>query len=78
MDYHRLREGSPYLVMTLGAALFLIAVVHHTTELYAINDIVGPLAAVVLDGLPALGLVYAGYRLVGTGLSPADRWRVWV
>ncbi len=78
MDYHRLQEESPYLIMALGAALFLIGAVHHTAELYATGTVVGPLAAVVLDGLPALGLVYAGYRLVGTGLSPADRWRVWL
>ncbi|ELY63013.1 histidine kinase [Natrinema versiforme JCM 10478] len=58
--------------------LFLIAVVHHATEFYALNELVGPLVAVLLDGLPALGLVYAGYWLAGTDLPPEGRWRVFI
>lgn len=75
MNYHRLGTLSPYLIQGFGAALFLIAVVHHGTEFYALNGLVGPLVAVLLDGLPALGLVYAGYWLAGTDLPPESRWR---
>ncbi len=78
MDYRRLQARAPVLIMGLGVVLFLIAVVHHATELYALGGSVGPVVALFLDGLPALGLVYAGYWLSGTDLSPEDLWRVWV
>jgi PAS domain S-box-containing protein len=64
--------------VSFGALLFVIAVVHHATELYAIDGLVGPIVALILDGTPALGLVYAGYWLTGTDLSPENRWQVWV
>jgi signal transduction histidine kinase len=78
MDYRRLQASAPNLIMGFGVVLFLIAAVHHARELYALDGSVGPIAAVFLDGLPALGLVYAGYRLSGTDLPPGDRWRVCV
>jgi signal transduction histidine kinase len=62
--------------MVLGGLLFLTAVVHHTTEFYTLDESVGPLVAVVLDGLPALVLVYAGYRLSDTDLPHGSRLRV--
>jgi hypothetical protein len=62
--------------MGFGAVLFLVSVVHHGTEAAALNGTVGPLAAWLLDGPPALALVYTGYWLGGTDLSPRGRWRV--
>lgn len=76
MDSRRLSVKTPYLIAGFGTLLFLIAAVHHGTEFYALDNWVGPLVAFLLDGLPALGLVYAGYWLTGTNLSPEDRWRV--
>lgn len=58
--------------------MFLSALVHHTAEFYALNKLVGPLIAVLLDGLPALGLIYAGYWLAGTDLPPKGRWQAWI
>ncbi|ESS07372.1 MAG: PAS sensor histidine kinase [uncultured archaeon A07HB70] len=74
----RLRSNASALVAGLGAALFLAAVVHHGTEVAAVDGVSGPLLAAALDVPPALGLVYAGYRLDGTDLSPEDRWQVLV
>lgn len=76
MQYRRLGAFSPYLVGGFGAVLFLIAVAHHLSEFYALDWLLGPLVGVLLDGLPALGLVYAGYWLAGTDLPAGDRWRV--
>ncbi|MFT4881654.1 MAG: signal transduction histidine kinase [Salinirussus sp.] len=76
MNNRRLGLLSPYLIVGFGVLLFLIAVVHHGTEAYALDELVGPLVAVLLDGLPALGLVYAGYWLAGTDLPTEERWRV--
>lgn len=61
------------LITGLGATLFLIAVVHHGFELTALNGLVGPLLALVLDGVPALGIVFAGYRLSRSNLSAGLR-----
>ena len=78
MGYRRLGLFSPYLVQGFGAVLFLIAVAHHLSEFYALDRLLGPLVAVLLDGLPALGLVYAGYWLTEADLPPEGRWRVCV
>jgi len=67
---------APHLIAGLGIALFTGAFVHHATELATLNGSLGPVAAFLLDSLPALGLVYAGYWLAGSDLSPADRWTV--
>lgn len=75
MDFRRLGVLSPYLISGFGAVLFLISVVHHWSEFNALNGIAGPLVAVLLDGLPALGLVYVGYWLAGTDLPPEGRWQ---
>jgi PAS domain S-box-containing protein len=72
----RAQEISPYLILSFGVALFVIAVVHHVTEVSAVDRLVGPAVALAVDGPPALGLAYAGYRLTGTGLSPEERWQV--
>lgn len=57
------------LITAVGVALFLVAVVHHGLELAALNGLIGPILALVLDGIPALAIVYAGYRLTGTDLA---------
>jgi PAS domain S-box-containing protein len=75
---HRLKTRSPYLIIGFGAVLFFITVVHHVSELYTIDGFVGPLVALLLDGLLALGLVYAGYWLDRTELSTENRWQVCV
>ncbi|GAB7012397.1 hypothetical protein JCM18549_06680 [Halolamina salina] len=64
--------------MGFGAVLFLIAVVHHATEIVALGGLVGPVVAGLLDGTLALVVVYAGYWLSGTDLLPQDRWRVFL
>jgi signal transduction histidine kinase len=78
IDSDGLEALSPYLVSGFGGVLFLAAVVQHGFEFYTLNELIGPLIAVLLDGLPALGLVYAGYWLAGADLSPEDRWRAWI
>lgn len=59
----------PVLITGLGSMLFLVAVVHHGLEIVALNGMTGPILALALDGIPALGMAYAGYRLSGTDLS---------
>lgn len=63
--------------MVFGAVLFLVALIHHTTEITRLGGLVGPLVAFLLDGVLALVLVYAGYWLAGTDLACEGRWRVW-
>ncbi|MEF8840877.1 MAG: ATP-binding protein [Haloarculaceae archaeon] len=69
MRHGELGERSPLLVAALGAVLLLVAVGWHARELLVLDSPVGPLVAVLLDGVPALGLVYGGYRLSGTDLG---------
>lgn len=54
--------------------LFLIAVGHHTREFLALGTPLGPLLALLLDGVPALALAYAGYRLSKADFSPQAQW----
>ncbi|WP_130501895.1 hypothetical protein [Natrinema hispanicum] len=49
--------------MAFGAILFLIAAIHYAHEILVLNTLIGPLVALLLDGVPALGLIYAGYCL---------------
>jgi signal transduction histidine kinase len=76
MDRRWLWARSPLLIAGFGTALFLTAVAHHASELAALDGVTGPLVAFLLDGTPALGVVYAGYRLSRADLSPDDRWAV--
>ncbi|MFB6220299.1 MAG: ATP-binding protein, partial [Halolamina sp.] len=76
MDSRRVKKKSPQFIGVFGAVLFLVALVHHATEITSVDGFVGPLIAFLLDGFLALGLVYAGYWLAGTDLSPEERWRV--
>ena len=74
MDPDQLRERSPLLVLAAGAVLFVAAVAHHGQELSTLGVSTGPLAALLLDGLPALGLAYAGYWLRRSELPPWGMW----
>lgn len=76
MISHRLQAKSPHIIGGFGVILFLIGVIHHSTEISTLDQLVGPLIAGLLDGALALGVVYTGYRLGETGLSPKNRWQV--
>jgi signal transduction histidine kinase len=78
MNQRWLRTRPSLLVSGFGSALIFIAVVHHAIEFATIDDSLGPLLAVLLDSVPALGLVYAGYWLSNTDLSADGRWTVCV
>jgi hypothetical protein len=59
--------------MALGAVLFLVAVAYHVREMAVLNSVAGPLAALLLDGLPALAIVAIGAHLARTDLTPRDQ-----
>ncbi len=75
MDW-RSWASSPYVIMLLGVGLFLLALAHHIQELFALNNSIGPAIALVLDGVPALGLLYGGYRLDQSEFSHENKLRV--
>jgi signal transduction histidine kinase len=62
--------------MGVGVSLFLFAIGHHVREYLLLEGLVGPAIALVLDGLPALGIAYAGYCLFQTESRPESRQRV--
>ncbi|MEF8783891.1 MAG: ATP-binding protein [Haloarculaceae archaeon] len=70
-----IRWGTVAIIAT-GTGLFFAAVTHHISEIDRLRTLKGPLAALVLDGIPALGLVYAGYWLDGTDLDARSVCRV--
>ena len=70
----RIRARSPLFVTAVGALLLVTAVVHHSREITAVGGAAGPTLALVLDGVPALVLSYAGYRLSRTDLPPQEMW----
>ena len=75
----RARHLPPSLVGGLGAALTVAAVNHHYAELEKLSWwLPGPLLAAVLDTLPPLALVYAGYWLARSDLDAENRWAVCV
>ena len=75
----RARHLPPSLVGGLGAALTVAAVNHHYAELERLSWwLPGPLLAAVLDTLPPLALVYAGYWLARSDLDAENRWTVCV
>ncbi|MGQ3412879.1 sensor histidine kinase [Natrinema sp. LN54] len=65
-----------FAIVGLGVTLFLIAVAHHTREFFVLNRGIGPVAAILLDGPLALGLVYAGYRFSDADFDREDHWRI--
>jgi len=71
---NRLRQPSTALA-AVGVALFLVALTHHAREVGRLGVVAGPFVAFALDGVPALGLVYAARRLADT---PLERERGWV
>jgi len=54
--------------------LLVTAVVHHSREIAAVGGAAGPTLALALDGVPALVLAYAGYRLSTVDLPPREVW----
>ena len=74
MNADRVRRRSPFVLSGVGALLFATAIAHHVREILVSNGLVGPALAFLLDGVPALGLVYAGYGLSRSDFSPRKRW----
>ncbi|MFC7166086.1 ATP-binding protein [Halospeciosus flavus] len=74
MTQQSLQMRSPFLVVIGGLLLFLVAAVHHGQEIFTIGSVAGPVVALLVDGLPALGLAYAGYWLAENDSSPTNRW----
>ena len=74
----RLGTRSPLVVMFVGAVLFLSAALQHSQEIFALDGVAGPVLAFILDGIPAIALVYGGYRISRTDLSPQGKWTVLV
>jgi len=68
--------AGPLAVAGLGVLLVLTATAHHATEIESLGAAVGPLLALALDGVPALGLVYAGWWLRRADLDADHRWAV--
>lgn len=66
----------PFLVSILGVGLLVVAVYHHVTEAITAGIFAGPLSALLLDGIPAFGIVYAGYHLREAELNVENRWTV--
>ncbi|RDI70544.1 sensor histidine kinase [Halopelagius longus] len=73
MGESRMRRTPSRIIAALGALLFLSAVIHHSFEILRIDEFVGPIAALLVDGLPALGIVYAGYWLSKTDLTEENQ-----
>lgn len=74
MNPDRIRARSPVLLVAVGAVLVVTAVAHHTREIAAVGGVAGPTLALALDGIPALGLAYGGYRLSQADLPPREMW----
>lgn len=72
----RVWRCSPLVLVALGVVLFLVAVQHHVSEFIALKGGAGPLVALTLDGLPALGLVYGGYWAFRADLTPASQRKI--
>jgi signal transduction histidine kinase len=68
--------GGPAVVVALGAALFAVGTWNFLRELASLTAASGPVAAYLLDGLPALGIVYLGVWLSRSGFSSTRRWQV--
>ena len=64
----------PLAIGLAGALLAATATVHHVGEAATLGTLRGPLIALLIDGLPALALVYAGYRLQRTDLDREYQW----
>jgi len=70
-------DRAPTLLGVIGGVLFAAAAVHHLWfETDMLDRVGGSLLALLLDGVPALLLVYGGYRLDRSYLDPDHRWLV--
>jgi signal transduction histidine kinase len=76
MDTNRRWEVGPLAIGAVGLVLAATAFVYHGAEAAALDSFRGPLLALLIDGAPAVGLVYAGYRLRDTDLAAEHRWVV--
>ncbi|WP_167837476.1 ATP-binding protein [Halosimplex halophilum] len=74
MDTERGWGAGPLAVAAVGSVLAATALVHHGSEVATLESVPGPLLALLIDGVPAVGLVYAGYRLEHTDLDAEYRW----
>ncbi|ELZ30346.1 histidine kinase [Halosimplex carlsbadense 2-9-1] len=76
MNTNRRWELSPLAIGVVGIVLAATAFVHHGAEAAALDSVRGPLLALLIDGAPAVGLIYAGHRLRRTDLAAEYRWVV--
>jgi len=67
------RSDPSVVLVALGVVLFVAAVAWHGQEITTVGDPVGPVAALFVDGVPALALVYVGHRVARSDLSVAGR-----
>ncbi|WP_436911059.1 ATP-binding protein [Halosimplex marinum] len=73
MDTHRRWGMGPLVVASAGAVLAATALVHHAAEAATLGSLRAPMLALLVDGVPAVALVYAGYRLGRTDLDAEYR-----
>ncbi|QPV64379.1 ATP-binding protein [Halosimplex litoreum] len=76
MNTNRRWEVGPLAIGVVGLVLAATAFVYHGAEAAALDALRGPLLALLIDGAPAVGLVYAGYRLSDTDLAAEHQWVV--
>lgn len=78
MDKRALYETAPLLTVGFGLLIFLTAATYHLLEASGIGVLTAPVIAFLVDGLPALGIVYGGYFLTTQNLDSRDEWRVFL
>lgn len=64
------------LVTAFGTLLLLAGEGYHAGEIRHPARVPGPLLAISIDTVPALGLLYGGYRLTNSDLDVEQRWVV--
>lgn len=78
MDTRADWDRGAVLIAALGGVILAVALNHHWTEVRTLNGSIGPLAALALDSIPAVALMYAGYRLDGADFGPAYSWKIFL
>lgn len=63
-------------VAGLAVGLLAVSAVHHATEIEHIDHVGGPLSAFLVDGIPAVALLAAGYWLHTADFESDNRWLV--
>ncbi|QLH76800.1 ATP-binding protein [Halosimplex rubrum] len=76
MDTDRRWGVGPLAIGAVGFVLAATALVYHGAEAAALGSFGGPLLALLIDGVPAVVLAYAGYRLWNADLGAEYRWVV--